>query len=158
VTMQPQAEIGIIRGDSVSLVAIGEIMESAFDAAYGEAWTVSQCSAILGMPGSWLLLAEESHQPSGFALTRSGGGDAELLLIAVKKMQQNRGVGEALLRAVIADARARGIERLFLEVRSCNPAIRVYKRAGFSKIGERRDYYRGKNGLLYDAHSYRLVL
>jgi len=156
--MQPGADIAIVRGDSISLGAIGEIMESAFDSAYGEAWTVGQCGAILGMPGSWLLIAEESNTPLGFALIRSGGGDAELLLIAVQKTQQNRGVGETLLRAVIADARARGIERLFLEVRSCNPAISVYKRAGFSKIGERRDYYRGKNGLLYDAHSYRLVL
>jgi len=157
-TMQADQEIRIVRGDAVSLGAVGEIMASAFDPAFGEAWTVSQCNAILGMPGSWLLIAEEKNTPLGFALTRSGAGDAELLLIAVHKTQQKRGVGARLLEAVIADARRREIERLFLEVRACNSAIGVYKRAGFLKIGERRDYYRGKDGSVYDAHSYKLVL
>jgi len=156
--MKALEEIRIVRGDAVALAAVGAIMASAFDPAYGEAWTVSQCSAIMGMPGSWLLIAEEDHVPIGFALVRSGGGDAELLLIAVHKTQQHRGVGGKLLEAVILDARRLEIERLFLEVRACNPAIGVYKSAGFSKVGERRDYYRGKNGLVYDAHSYRLVL
>lgn len=151
-------QIEIVKGDVVFLGAVGEIMQSAFDPAYGEAWTISQCNAIMGMPGTWLFLAEERGNPLGFALTRSGGGDAELLLIGVHKSHQGRGIGNKLLRAVIEEARRRNIERMFLEVRSCNPAIAVYRKTGFTKIGERHDYYRGKNGFVYDAHSYSLIL
>ena len=39
----------------------------------------------------------------------------------------------------------------FLEVRDGNPAVRLYKRTGFSEVGRRRDYYSGCDGQLFDA-------
>ena len=59
-----------------------------------------------------------------------------------------------MLRSVIADARARGVTRLHLEVRAGNDAVRLYERHGFVKIGERRDYYSGNNRQMFDAHTY----
>ena len=64
------------------------------------------------------------------------------------------GIGSALLRSVLADADARGVNRVHLEVRSDNPAVAFYTRHGFAKVGERRDYYRGSDGTRRDAHTY----
>ena len=56
--------------------------------------------------------------------------EAELLLIAVAPAARRRGVGAALLRAVIAEARGHGVTKLHLEVRAGNTAIQLYAAAG----------------------------
>ena len=60
-----------------------------------------------------------------------------------------------MLRAVIAEAQAGGIAHLHLEVRAGNDAVKLYAEQGFTKVGERRGYYRGKTGQVFDAHTYR---
>ena len=87
----------------------------------------------------------------GFALVRGVLDEAELLLLAVVPEARRKGVGAALLRGVIADCATRGIASIHLEVRAGNDAIKLYRNAGFSKIGERRDYYRGEDGQSYSA-------
>lgn len=136
----------------VSVVA--EVMQDAFDPRYGEAWTAAQCLGMMALPGVWLVIATLDDQDVGFALSRAGGPEAELLLLATRRSARGRGVGSALLRSVIAEAKARGIEDLHLEVRSGNDAVRLYQREGFAKVGERHLYYRGRDGNSYDAHSY----
>lgn len=150
--------VSVVGADATALVPVMEIMRAAFDPAYGEAWNAAQCAAVLGGPGIWLLLAELDGRPAGFALTRTVLDEAELLLIAVHPEARRRGVGAALLDAVLAGCRQRSVDRVFLEVRACNPAIALYTAWGFSKVGERPNYYRGANGKLYDAHSYSLTL
>ena len=39
-------------------------------------------------------------------------------------------------------------------MRANNEAARLYRAQDFEKIGERRDYYRGKDGRLFDAHTF----
>ena len=71
---------------------------------------------------------------------------------------RRRGVAKALLRSVFAEACARGVASVHLEVRAGNDAVALYRLAGFEKIGERRDYYRGRNGKLFDAQTFRISL
>lgn len=141
-------------GNAHDLPTVDALMQAAFDARYGEAWTPGQCLGVLAMPGVWLTLAHVDDRPVGFALVRAIAGEAELLLLATHPKQRRSGVGSALLRAAVAGARDRGAERLHLEVRSNNPAIHFYTRQGFAKVGERRAYYRGADGSLRDAHTY----
>lgn len=138
--------------------AVDGLMEHAFDPAYGEAWTRAQCLGVLAMPGVSLILAEMDDVPAGFALARRIAGEAELLLLAVAPSFRRQGVGGALLRAVIAEARDGDCLKLHLEVRASNPAATLYAGHGFEKVGERRGYYKGASGALYDAHSYSLAL
>jgi ribosomal-protein-alanine N-acetyltransferase len=52
------------------------------------------------------------------------------------------GLGRALLRRFIDDARRLGAEQLFLEVRPSNlAAIRLYETEGFARVGRRDAYY-----------------
>lgn len=136
------------------LATVNTIMQDAFDPKYGEAWTKSQCMGMLSLPGVWLTLASIDDRDVGFALSRSTGLEAELLLLATNPRARSRGVGGALLRAFIAEAAGRGAKDLHLEVRAGNEAIRLYSREGFVKVGERRSYYRGKAGQLFDAQTF----
>jgi ribosomal-protein-alanine N-acetyltransferase len=49
------------------------------------------------------------------------------------------------------EARERGIGRVHLEVRDGNPAISMYRSAGFEQAGRRRNYYRAPDGRRFDA-------
>lgn len=141
-------------GGAQDLPAVNAIMQEAFDARYGEAWTSAQCMGMLSLPGVWLTIASMGGKDVGFSLSRSTGLDAELLLLATSPRARGRGVGGALLRAAIAEADARGVRDMHLEVRAGNEAIALYRREGFSKVGERRGYYRGKGGQLFDAQTF----
>lgn len=145
-------------GGARDIAAVDALMADAFDPRYGEAWTRGQCLGVLAMPGVSLTLAEVDDEPAGFALARRILDEAELLLLGVAPARRGRGIGGALLRAVIAEAAAMGCAKLHLEVRAGNGAARLYADHGFAKTGERPGYYKGVGGDLHDAHSYSLML
>ncbi|MBL8617520.1 MAG: ribosomal protein S18-alanine N-acetyltransferase [Deltaproteobacteria bacterium] len=76
---------------------------------------------------------------------------AELLRILVAPEQRQRGLGRALLDALVQACAALGAERLSLEVRAENgPAQALYTAIGMRQVGRRRDYYvDGEDALLY---------
>jgi ribosomal-protein-alanine N-acetyltransferase len=136
----------------LDLDAVMRVMTDSFDPAFGEAWTAPQCAGLMPLPGVWLTIARDAEaRPLGFALSRVVAGEAELLLLAVRTGAQRRGVGATLVERFVADAAARGAERLHLEVREGNPAMALYTRYGFSEVGRRKNYYQGASGQRYDA-------
>lgn len=145
-------------GDTRDAWIVDELMAAAFDPRFGEAWTRSQCLGVLAMPGVSLMIACIDEVPAGFAMTRIVADEAELLLLAVVPAHQRHGIGGALLREVIAECERAGVTKLHLEVRAGNPALALYDRAGFAKVGERRAYYRGRGGEAFDAHTYSRAL
>ncbi|VXC84012.1 GNAT family N-acetyltransferase [Sphingomonas sp. AX6] len=145
-------------GGPADLPRIAPLMQTSFDPRYGEAWTSAQCMGMLALPGSWLTIAERGGAPIGFALARATLDEGELLLIAIDPPHRGTGAGRALLRAVVAQAHARGVRRFNLEVRSNNPAMNLYLSEGFTKVGERRDYYRGSCDELFDAVTIQKII
>ncbi|MDE0878937.1 MAG: GNAT family N-acetyltransferase [Sphingomonas bacterium] len=145
-------------GDVRDIATLDALMSASFDPRFGEAWTRNQCMGVLAMPGITLTLALIDDVPAGFALVRTVTDEAELLLLGVAPTQRRSGIGAALLRAVASDCAARGVTDFHLEVRANNEAISLYTAHGFTKVGERRDYYRSKDGKSYDAHTYRKAL
>jgi ribosomal-protein-alanine N-acetyltransferase len=146
-------------GTSEDLDAVMEIMEAAFGNRFGEAWTRSQCAGILPMAGVSLTLARDTQgATTGFSLVRSVADESELLLIAVSPDHRRKGVGRGLLGHFLEHARSEGIARAHLEVRDGNPAIYMYRHAGFEPIGRRRNYYRGQDGQQFDALTFALDL
>ena len=145
--------VDITDGGLAELPAVMRVMEAAFDPAFGEAWTASQCAGLLPMPGVWLSVAREADDEVGFALARVIADEAELLLLAVHPDAQGRGVGKSLLNHFHHSALTRGANRLHLEVRDGNDAISLYTSSGFELVGRRRRYYNGPDGQQYDALS-----
>jgi ribosomal-protein-alanine N-acetyltransferase len=132
------------------------VMTRAFDPVFGEAWTLGQLSGVMLMPGTWLTVARIDAAPLGFALVRSVLDECELLLLAVDPLWRGRGIGQALLEHTLAMARRRGITSMNLEVRAANTAIKLYEKAGFEYVHRRPGYYRGNDGQLHDALSFRI--
>ncbi len=70
----------------------------------------------------------------------AGADEAELRVLAVAPAWQRRGVGEALVRACIDAASARGRARLVCScLASMTPAQALYARMGFRRVPD-RDY------------------
>jgi ribosomal-protein-alanine N-acetyltransferase len=68
--------------------------------------------------------------------------EAHVTTVAVDPDWQRRGVGARLVLDLLADARARGLVGVTLEVRAGNDAARsLYRRFGFVDEGVRRGYY-----------------
>lgn len=144
-------EVVLSEADIGDLDAVMAVMDDSFDPRFGEAWTASQCAGLLPMPGVWLSTASDERGVIGFALARAIANEAELLLLAVRRSAQRRGVGRMLLERFAAHARMRGAQRLHLEVREGNHAVKLYEASGFTLVGRRRNYYNGPAGQCFDA-------
>ena len=84
------------------------------------------------------------------ALARLAVGTLEIQSVAVRPRVRGRGLGRALVRALLERARAARAERADLEVRAGNAAaIALYASEGFVPVGRRRRYYGdGEDALL----------
>ena len=145
-------------GHPRDIAAVDALMAAAFEPRFGEAWTHGQVLGVLAMRGVHLMLASVDDRPAGFALIRTVLDETELLLLAVDPALRRRGIGRSLLAAAMDHARNSGAHAMFLEVRAGNDATHLYARGGFTKVGERRGYYRAGIGPAHDAHSYRVDL
>ena len=146
-------DVRIEPGTADQIDAVMRVMDCAFGDRFGEAWTRSQLSGILPMAGVFLSLAIDTADESviGFSLVRTVAGESELLLIGVLPDVQRRGVGARLLDDFLERAGEDDVSRVHLEVRDGNPAIGMYRSAGFSPVGRRRNYYQALDGNRYDA-------
>jgi ribosomal-protein-alanine N-acetyltransferase len=83
----------------------------------------------------------------GFAVSRMGADEAEILSIAIDARHRGRGLSHNLLLTHLGHLAGRGVRRIFLEVEENNvPARRLYEMAGFAVVGRRERYYRQDNG------------
>jgi [ribosomal protein S18]-alanine N-acetyltransferase len=83
----------------------------------------------------------------GFVLSRLAADEAEILTIAVEAASRGKGVGRALMGEALRQASNAGARAMFLEVGKDNaPALALYERLGFVKVGERAGYYRRNDG------------
>ena len=55
--------------------------------------------------------------------------------VAVKRSARGRGVGRRLLEELVKRAHSNGISALSLSVEADNPAVRLYERMGFVRVG-----------------------
>jgi [ribosomal protein S18]-alanine N-acetyltransferase len=90
--------------------------------------------------GHHYLSARDGDSVIGYVGLARAGDEAEIHTLAVGPAYQRRGIGRALLRAVLDYAVGATV---FLEVRTDNEsAIGLYRSEGFDVIGIRRGYYR----------------
>jgi ribosomal-protein-alanine N-acetyltransferase len=83
----------------------------------------------------------------GFAVSRMGADEAEILSIAVDAAWRGRGLSNNLLLTHLGHLAGRGIRTIFLEVEENNaPARRLYEKTGFGIVGRRERYYKQGDG------------
>jgi putative acetyltransferase len=73
------------------------------------------------------------------ALLEMSPGEFEVAKMSVTESERGHGIGRRLLETVIAEARATGAHRLYLETNSkLTPAIRLYESMGFRHLAPER--------------------
>lgn len=118
-------------------------------ADFAHPWPADEIAAIIARPTTLAAAALDptSGRLRGFVLARLAADEAEILTVAVDAALRGRGVGRALLSETLRQAGNAGARAIFLEVDEGNaPAIALYRRLGFSKVGERVGYYRRRDG------------
>jgi ribosomal protein S18 acetylase RimI-like enzyme len=141
---------------SVIRRAVAEDLETLWEflamAAYEPDAAAAKAVPMIGMfldgwprPGDFGFIAERDGLAIGAVWARQFSSREESwfyidertpeISIGVKQVARGQGVGEMLLRSLIAEATRRGLG-LCLNVRSTNPARRLYERVGFRVVPE----------------------
>lgn len=93
------------------------------------------------------VFANGSAMPCGFVISRLAMDEAEILTICVEEARRGQGFGRMLLEQHVQGLLRRNIGKLFLEVDEHNhPALALYQKQGFFKVGERPGYYPKADG------------
>ena len=107
-------------------------------------WNESMISQELQAPmrAYYAQIDENTHTLCGYAGYWFDGDDAQIMTIGVAKKYQRKGLASELLSTMIKTAEKIGAKRMLLEVRVDNvPALALYERFGFKKMGLRKRYY-----------------
>jgi ribosomal-protein-alanine N-acetyltransferase len=116
----------------------GPALAALAEAVRVPGWSRDSLAASLAEPAARAFVAR-AGAAVGMALGRAAADEIEILLVAVAPDARRRGIGRALVEALLADA---ALRRAHLEVRAGNAAaIALYERAGFVAAGRRKRYY-----------------
>jgi ribosomal-protein-alanine N-acetyltransferase len=123
-------------------------------ACHSHPWTEKTLSSCIG--GRYFgEYAQDTRLDSqghiGFFIGEYVVGEATLMDICVVPELQGKGYGKLLLNQFIAQAKALGSTKVFLEVRAKNiSAQMLYMNAGFIEINRRTGYYPSSSGFGYE--------
>jgi ribosomal-protein-alanine N-acetyltransferase len=121
---------------------IGEVAELEAELFPDDRWSVEQFWSELAQPTRSYVVVTESNRIIGYAGLFVVAPQSDVQTIAVRSDSQGKGVGAALLAALLDEAARRGAAEILLEVRSDNEAaVSIYTRHGFERISHRRGYY-----------------
>lgn len=102
-----------------------------------------QVSGTLG----WIAVEARSGKLLAFLMIRIVFDTAEVLTLVTAQKARSQGLGLRLLDTACLDLKGKAVDTLLLEVAEDNdPAIRLYRRAGFRDSGRRKGYYMRKQG------------
>jgi [ribosomal protein S18]-alanine N-acetyltransferase len=109
-------------------------------------WSFWNFLSELGNPHSSILVAgpplPQTWETFGYIIFWVVAEEMHIMNLAVHPQFRRRGVARALLQEGLRQARARGAQIAWLEVRPSNrPALALYEAFGFQKVGLRPRYY-----------------
>ena len=91
-------------------------------------------------------IATINKQIVGYLITKISSPESHILNLTIDKNYRNNGIASQFLEMVILKCRLLKSNIIFLETRLSNsPAISLYIKFGFKKIGVRENYYKSKN-------------
>ena len=123
--------------DATAITILEEILFAS------DAWSLSSVLAEISGEDRFVVVARESEQVMGYAITRCSGDVADLQRVGVHPSRHRQGVARALLAAATDRAATGGVQRMLLEVGARNlAALALYTDEGFVEIDRRRRYYR----------------
>jgi ribosomal-protein-alanine N-acetyltransferase len=132
---RPEPEWRPLRESDVAYVAA---LEAEIHAA---PWTAGNFRDALAA-GYSTRVGEREGRIVAYGVLMLAPGEAQILNLSVVPDARREGLGRALLRRFVDDARRLGAEQVFLEVRTSNAAaIALYESEGFAPVARRESYY-----------------
>lgn len=115
----------------------------SIDSTSPQPWTAKAFADELGRVPPTLFALSAGGRAIGFVAVRIHPPDLDIVNLAVALSWRRRGMGRTLLRKLLDQAAALGIENAFLEVREGNlEALALYRKAGFEEIQRRPLFYK----------------
>ncbi len=112
------------------------------NAAMSCPWSLKSYEEAITSDHSFIMVAVEDEQIAAFSVFYLTPPEAELPDIVVDEKYRGQGLGRKLLEKSKDELASRGIDTIFLEVRTSNtPARRLYESFGFEEIGVRKYFY-----------------
>lgn len=132
-----------------------ERMAALHAKCFDQPWPASEFASLLSMPSTLAFAIQQDARHLALVLVRIAADEAEILTIGVDPDFRGKRLGLAVLDRAERAVSESGAISMFLEVNQHNdPARALYTRAGYSEIGRRPRYYRGRD----DALIYRKTL
>lgn len=120
------------------IAAVAEIERQTFSIP----WSEKSFEESIALPHTIFIVACMADNVVGYCGMYKVFNEGDIANIAVASEYRNRGVGKALMEAIIQESRKSEIKDMTLEVRESNQiAIRLYENFGFENIGIRKGFY-----------------
>ena len=105
-------------------------------------WTEAGLRESFERPEYLFLVVEEDGKVVGYAGLSQVLDEGDVTNIVIDEAYRGRGLGAALISALLEEGRTRGITAFTLEVRVSNQtAIHIYEKIGFRSAGVRKGFY-----------------
>ncbi|MEV0268497.1 MAG: ribosomal protein S18-alanine N-acetyltransferase [Hamadaea sp.] len=125
---------------------IADLLPIEADLFGAEAWTAGMFWNELANGHLYLAATEDGAVLGYGGLALSPPDEAWINNVAVRRDAQRRGIGRALVAALLDVASRAGIDQTLLEVAADNkPAQALYADFGFETVGVRKRYYQPSN-------------
>ena len=100
-------------------------------------------------PFLFYLVYQEEERVVGSLLYTKIYERMEIERFFVHEDYRNQGIGSALLKELLQDAKKEQVANITLEVKENNQsALHLYQKFGFQEVSKRENYYHGTDGLL----------
>lgn len=119
----------------------------------GQGWKIKDFKELLEIAFHHIVIDYNiENKIKGFLVYSAIVDEAEILTFCVSPTGQQKGVGGGIMAAFLQEMQTKYIKTVFLEVAEDNlPAIKLYKRYGFTLNGRRLKYYDHKTDALLMA-------
>ena len=118
-------------------------IEALEQLSFSDPWSKKDIFSYICSEWGMCFVALEGGDIIAYLIGKVIAPEGEIYRIAVREDKRGRRVGYRLLSFALKSERGRGLENVFLEVRTKNlPAISLYKSYGFKQISIRKGYYK----------------
>lgn len=127
-------------------LAHAEVLAALHGESFETPWSAQAFISLLSQPtvGGWIV---GQHEPTGFILIQTAGGESEILTVVVAPSHRRSGIARQLITQAITREQTNGSHLLHLEVAEDNAAaIALYESLGFAPSGRRPGYYARTEG------------
>lgn len=126
--------------DEAIIKELYQVTEAGFNS--NSPWSIEHIRHTIESNSAIILVATLSDKKVGFIVASETTFELDIYMVVVAEKYQQQRIGTQLFNHLIEYAKEKNIESIVLETRASNvPAIALYERVGFFKVGDRKAYY-----------------